>query len=196
MPVATSLFGRTSDRDANRIVFVGRLSAQKGIETAIRALAAMKRSIVLDVIGDGPDRAASVELAGQLGVADRILWRGHVKHGELPQLLARASALIAPFTDEGLGLVAVEAQLCETPPVAFASGGLVDVIENDVTGALVAPGDVAALALAVERIVEDSALRERLGKAGRVAALARFSPESVAERYARIYRDAVSDDAK
>lgn len=196
MPVATSLFAPTNDRDVNRIVFVGRLSAQKGIETAIRALAAMKRSIVLDVIGDGPDRAASIELAGQLGVADRILWRGHVKHGELPQLLARASALIAPFTDEGLGLVAVEAQLCETPPVAFASGGLVDVIENDVTGALVAPGDVAALALAVERIVEDSALRERLGKAGRVAALARFSPESVAERYARIYRDAVSDDAK
>jgi len=196
MPVATSLFGPISDRDANRIVFVGRLSSQKGIETAIRALASMKRSIVLDVIGDGPDRAASIELAGQLGVADRILWRGHVKHGELPQLLARASALIAPFTDEGLGLVAVEAQLCETPPVAFASGGLVDVIENDVTGALVAPGDVAALALAVERIVEDPALRERLGKAGRIAALARFSPDSVAERYARIYRDAVSEDAK
>ncbi len=196
MPVATSLFEPTGDRDANRIVFVGRLSAQKGIETAIRALASMKRSIVLDVIGDGPDRARLIELAGQLGVADRILWRGHVKHGELPQLLSRAAALIAPFIDEGLGLVAAEAQLCETPPVAFASGGLVDVIENDVTGALVAPGDVDALAICVERIVEDSALRERLGKAGRVAALARFSPESVAERYAHIYRDAVSENAK
>jgi len=196
MPVVTSLFEPTGDRDTNRIVFVGRLSVQKGIETAIRALALMKRSIVLDVIGDGPDRAALMELADGLGLSDRILWRGHMKHGELPQLLSRSAALIAPFIDEGLGLVAAEAQLCETPPVAFASGGLVDVIENNVSGLLVAPGDVDALAASCERIVEDPALRERLGKAGRVAALARFSPEGVAERYAQIYRDVVSEDAK
>ena len=196
MPVVTSLFQPSGDRDANRIVFVGRLSAQKGIEMALRALALMKRSIVLEVIGDGPDRSGLIDLAGQLGLADRILWRGHVKHGELPQSLSRASVLIAPFIDEGLGLVAAEAQLCETPPVGFASGGLTDVIENDVSGALVAPADVDALAAAVERIVDDPARRERLGRAGRTAALARFSPSSVAERYAQIYRDAVSQDAK
>lgn len=196
MPAVTSLFQPSGDRDANRIVFVGRLSAQKGIETALRAVALMKRRIVLEVIGDGPDRSGLVDLASRLGLSDRILWRGHVKHGELPQLLSRASVLIAPFIDEGLGLVAAEAQLCETPPVGFASGGLTDVIENDVTGVLVAPADVDALAAAVERIVDDPALRERLGSAGRTAALARFSPSSVADRYAQIYRDAVSQDAK
>jgi len=196
MPAATSLFEPTGSRDTNRIIFVGRLSVQKGIETAMRALAMLKSNIILDVIGDGPDRATLIELASRLGLSDRILWHGHVKHGELPQLLSRASALIAPFVDEGLGLVAAEAQLCETPPVGFASGGLVDVIEDNVTGALVAPGDVAAIAAAVQRIVEDPALRERLGRSGRVAALARFSPESVAERYAQVYRDAVSKDAK
>jgi glycosyltransferase involved in cell wall biosynthesis len=196
MPVATSLFEPIGERDVNRIVFVGRLSVQKGIETAIRALPLMNRSIVLDVIGEGPDRATLVDLAGRLGLSDRIIWRGHVKHGELPHLLARASVLVAPFVDEGLGLVAAEAQLCETPPVGFASGGLTDVIENNVTGALVAPGDVDALAAAVGKILQEPALRERLGKAGRVAALARFSPATVAERYARIYRDAVSEHAK
>ena len=196
MPVVTSLFQPSGDREANRIIFVGRLSAQKGIETALRALALMKRSIVLEVIGDGPDRAGLIELASGLGLSDRIVWRGHVRHGDLPQLLSRAAALIAPFIDEGLGLVAAEAQLCETPPVGFASGGLTDVIENDVSGVLVAPGDVEALATAVQRIVEDPERRDRLGSAGRVAALARFSPSSVAERYARIYREAVSQDAK
>jgi glycosyltransferase involved in cell wall biosynthesis len=129
-------------------------------------------------------------------LSDRSMWRGHVKHGELPRLLARASVLIAPFVDEGLGLVAAEAQLCETPPVAFASGGLTDVIENDVTGVLVTPGDVDGLAAGVGKILQDPALRERLGRAGRVAALARFSPATVAERYARIYSDAVSEHAK
>ncbi|HEY5086014.1 MAG TPA: glycosyltransferase [Gemmatimonadaceae bacterium] len=191
MPVDVALFEPSNDRDANRIVFVGRLSAQKGIETAIRALALMKRSIVLDVIGDGPDRAALVDLAAQLGLSDQILWRGHVRHGEIPAFLSRSSALVAPFMDEGLGLVAAEAQLCETPPVGFASGGLTDVIENDVTGSLVAPGDVTALAAALERVVADPHLRERLGHAGRATALARFSPSTVSKQYAEIYRDAV-----
>jgi glycosyltransferase involved in cell wall biosynthesis len=195
MPVATSLFVPGTDRDSNRIVFVGRLSAQKGIEAAIRALALMRRSIVLDVIGDGPDRPALTELAAQLGLSDRILWRGHVRHSEIPALLSRAVALVAPFIDEGLGLVAAEAQLCETPPVGFASGGLTDVIENDVTGVLVAPGDTSALASALERIVNDPARRELLGRAGRISALARFSPESVSERYAKIYQDVLHSKA-
>ena len=196
MPVATSSFAPRGARDVNRIIFVGRLSAQKGIETAMRALALMTSTVVLDVVGDGPDRAALADLADRLGLSDRIIWHGHVRHSELPHLLARASVLVAPFTDEGLGLVAAEAQLCETPPVGFASGGLVDVIENNVTGALVPPGDADALAAAVVAILQDPVLRERLGKAGRAAALERFSPESVAGHYARIYSDAVSEDAK
>lgn len=196
MPVDASRFAPGVDRDNNRLVFVGRLSAQKGIETAIRALALTRRSIVLDVIGDGPDRPALIELARQLGLSDRIFWRGQVRHSEVPALLARASALVAPFVDEGLGLVAAEAQLCETPPVGFASGGLTDVIENDVTGVLVPVGDTSALAAALERIVGDPARRETLGRAGRASALARFTPSSAAERYAQIYHDAVSGDAK
>jgi glycosyltransferase involved in cell wall biosynthesis len=196
MPVAVSLFEPSADRDSNRIIFVGRLSAQKGIETAMRALALMRRSIVLDVIGDGPDRTALVELATQLGLSDRILWRGHVGHTDISALLSRASVLVAPFVEEGLGLVAAEAQLCETPPVGFASGGLTDVIENDVTGLLVPSGDVAALAAATERIVVDTELRKRLGAAGRISALATFSPAASAARYAQLYREALESHAK
>jgi glycosyltransferase involved in cell wall biosynthesis len=192
MPVDVSIFGPSTDRDVNRIVFVGRLSAQKGIADAIHALALMNRSVVLDVIGDGPDRPALVELAGRLGLSNRILWRGQVQHGEIPAILSRASALVAPFIDEGLGLVAAEAQLCETPPVAYASGGLTDVIENDVTGSLVAPGDVSALAAALDRMIADPDRRSAIGMAGRAFALSRFSPAAAAARYARIYRDAES----
>ena len=193
MPVATLQFAPSDDRDENRIVFIGRLSAQKGIETAIRAVALMRRSVVLDVVGDGPDRAALTELASRLGISERVLWLGHVPHTSVPALLARASALVAPFTEEGLGLVAVEAQLCETPPVAFRSGGLTDIVEDEITGLLVPPGDVDALAAALERIVSNPTLRARLGVAGRAAALARFTPQAVAEQYSRIYTDAIND---
>jgi glycosyltransferase involved in cell wall biosynthesis len=196
MPVDVSLFTPQADRDVNRIVFIGRLSTQKGIEAAIRALALMRRSTVLDVVGDGPDRSSLMDLAAQLGLSDRILWRGHVRHDEIPPLLGRASALVAPFIDEGLGLVAAEAQLCETPPVGFASGGLTDVIEHDATGLLVEPGNITALAAALDAIVTDPRLRERLGSAGRTSALERFAPASVAARYAQIYREAAGIDAQ
>ncbi|MDQ2889270.1 MAG: glycosyltransferase [Gemmatimonadota bacterium] len=195
MPIDVERFNPMGERDANRIVFVGRLSEQKGIRNAIVALASMRRSIELDVVGEGPERGALTELAAALGVSDRIVWHGQVRADTVAALLAGASALIAPFTDEGLGLVAAEAQLCETPPVAYASGGITDMIQDGVTGALVAPGDTTALATAVERIVTDPELRARLGRAGRTSALETFAPAAVAATYARIYREAMDSNA-
>lgn len=192
MPVDVSIFAPRGDRDSNRIVFVGRLSAQKGIEDAIRALALMSRSTILEVVGDGPDQPRLGALADSLGLSERILWRGHVAHGELPAILSRSSALVAPFIDEGLGLVAAEAQMCETPPVGYASGGLTDVIQHDSTGMLVAPHDIAALAAALDRMIGDTGLRARIGRAARAAAIARFSPAAAAGRYAGIYHDVTS----
>lgn len=192
MPVDVSIFTPRGDRDSNRMVFVGRLSAQKGIEDAIRALALMSRCTILEVVGDGPDKARLVALADSLGLSHRILWRGQVAHDALPAILSRASALVAPFIEEGLGLVAAEAQLCETPPVAYASGGLTDVVQNDSTGTLVAPHDIAALAAALDRMIGDTGHRARIGRAGRAAALARFSPAATAGRYAGIYHDVTS----
>lgn len=196
MPIATGMFRPAADRDVNRLIFVGRLSDQKGIRAAIEVLALMKRSIVLDVIGDGPSRDALVGFAAEKGVSDRVLWRGHVRHDQIPALLARSSVLLAPFTDEGLGLVAAEAQLCETPAVAFESGGMTDVVTNGVNGLLVAAGDIRAMAAAAERVVSDVSLRQRLGNAGRESALLKFEPSRVAAQYARIYGEAMGANAK
>ncbi len=81
----------------------------------------------------------------------------------------------------------MEAQLCETPPVAFASGGLTDIV-NERTGILVPAGDIDALARAMDAVVASPRMRDELGRAGRLAALARFSPDVVASQYAGIYR--------
>ncbi|HEX3158072.1 MAG TPA: glycosyltransferase, partial [Gemmatimonadaceae bacterium] len=96
-----------------------------------------------------------------------------------------------PSTDEGLGLVAVEAMLCETPVIAYASGGLPDVVHHERTGLLVPPGDVDALGAAIRDLLGRADRGAALGQAGRLFALGTFAPESVARRYATLYRSAL-----
>jgi glycosyltransferase involved in cell wall biosynthesis len=165
--------------------------AQKGVSLLLDALSRLPAEIGLDIVGDGPDRAQLEALAGELGTGHRIVFHGAVKQHDLPAFYHRAAAVVVPSTDEGLGLVAVEAQLCETPVVAFASGGLPDVIQHDRTGILVEDPSAAALASAVESLLARPDRGATLGVAGRLHALATFSPESVARRYADIYRSVI-----
>ena len=191
MPVATHLFTPGGSRHARRLLFVGRLNTQKGIALLLEAVAAMRQPAELDVIGDGPDRSALLQQAQALGIAARVHWHGALPQPRLLDFYRAATALVVPSREEGFGLVAVEAQLCETPVVAFASGGLPDTIEQGVTGWLVPPDDAPALALTLDTVVS-SVDRHQIGRAGRQSALARFAPESVARRYRRLYDSVLS----
>jgi glycosyltransferase involved in cell wall biosynthesis len=195
MPVATDRFVPGTSRDPKRLLFVGRLTAQKGLEHLLYALSSMKAQASLDIVGDGPNRASLEDLAQQLGVAPRIRWYGQLSQSDLPQLYQRAAAVVVPSIDEGLGLVAVEALLCETPVVAFDSGGLRDVIQHDKTGLLVKAGDRAALARTLDDLLARDGRGSDLGRAGRLYALSAFAPESVARRYAGIYRQVLGANA-
>jgi glycosyltransferase involved in cell wall biosynthesis len=195
MPVATDLFYPGNSRDGQRFLFVGRLNTQKGLEHLLHAMSTMKTPLSLDIVGDGPNRAALEQLAQQLGVGSRIRWHGQVAQSDLPVFYQRAAALVVPSADEGLGLVAVEALLCETPVVAFDSGGIRDVIQHERTGVLVKPGDRAALATALDDLLARDGRGAALGRAGRLYALSAFAPESVARRYAEIYRQVLGANA-
>jgi glycosyltransferase involved in cell wall biosynthesis len=197
MPVSTELFSPGGKRHANRLLFVGRLNKQKGIELLLHALARVPGDALhLDVIGDGDDRETLQALAGALGIGDRVRWHGALPQPELVDFYRRATALVVPSVDEGLGLVAVEAQLCETPVVAFHSGGLPDIIQHDRTGVLVNEVDAGALAAALVSLLERDDRGAALGAAARLHALATFAPESVARRYADIYRSAIASSPK
>ena len=196
MPVATDRFAPGSSRNGQHLLFVGRLTDQKGVEHLLHALSSMKTpSASLDIVGDGPNRDALKQLAQQLGIATRIRWHGQLSQSELPPLYQRAAAVVIPSIDEGLGLVAVEALLCETPVVAFDSGGLRDVIQHEKTGLLVKPGDRAALANALDDLLARDGRGRQLGRAGRLYALSAFAPESAARRYAEIYRHVLGANA-
>ncbi len=194
MPVATDLFSPGDSRDTNRLLFVGRLNAQKGIERLLEAMARMTRPAELDVVGDGPDAEALRSRAAELAIANRIRWHGTLPQPQLLEVYRHAAALVVPSLGEGFGMVAVEAQLCETPVVAFASGGLADIITHRETGYLVPPGEADALAAALDAALGDPR-RPEIGRAGRQSALARFGPETAARRYAQVYRSALVSSA-
>lgn len=197
MPVAAELFSPGGDRARNRFLFVGRLNRQKGVELLLHALSRVPDTDVsLDVIGDGEDRAALVERAGALGLGSRVRWHGALPQERLADFYRAATALVVPSVGEGLGLVAVEAQLCEAPVIAFDSGGLPDVVQHDRTGLLVDEIDPAALAAAMVSLLQRPDRGASLGAAARLHALSTFAPESVARRYADIYRSAIASSPK
>jgi glycosyltransferase involved in cell wall biosynthesis len=195
MPVSTGLFFPSGARDAQRLLFVGRLMPQKGVDHLLHALAAMKTQASLDIVGDGPSRGALETLSRELGVASRVRWHGQLSQSELPRLYRSAAAVVVPSAEEGLGLVAVEALLCETPVVAFDSGGLRDVIQHDRTGLLVPAGDRTALARTLDDLLTRDGRGGDLGRAGRLYALSAFAPESAARRYAEIYQQVIGAHA-
>lgn len=191
MPIKPDLFHPGGAREPDRLLFVGKLNQQKGIEHLLRALAVMRRRPTVDVIvgvGSAPEDIGG--LARSLGVADRLRWHPLLPQAELAQYYRSCTALVMPAVDEGLGLVAAEALLCETPVIAFASGGLTDLIRDGETGILVPTGDVNALGRAMDEVLSRSDRGAALGVAGRRATLAAFGPSAVAAHYAALYREA------
>ena len=155
---------------------------------------------LLSLAERGDDAAPNVDVAEPQGHELRHAQAGCIReaqHGAVPQptladFYRRATAVIVPSVNEGLGLVAVEAQLCEAPVIAFDSGGLPDVVQHDRTGILVADVTAGALAAAVVSLLERDDRGASLGAASRLHALSTFAPESVARRYADIYRAAIA----
>ena len=193
MPVDGALFHPPSDERArDRLLFVGKLNAQKGITPLLRALSLMHHRPELDVVvGPGSDEGPSRRLAHDLGLAGQVRWHAMMPQSKLAALYREVTALVAPMIGEGLGLIAIEAALSGLPVVAANSGGLRDVVVEGKTGFLVPPADPAALSIALDALLSREDQGAALGAAGREHALATFAPEAVARRYAEIYRHAV-----
>jgi glycosyltransferase involved in cell wall biosynthesis len=196
MPVDDRAFSPgAGDRPRDELLFVGRLDRQKGAEVALRALARLDGAaagLALRVVGTGPEEPALRRLAGELGVAGRVRWDGQLPQAELADRYRRAAALVVPGRDEGLGLVAVEAQLSGAPVVAAASGGLLDVVADGRTGRTFPPGQPDALARAVESVLADRDATARMTKAAREQAAARFGTAAAARTYAAVYAEALA----
>jgi glycosyltransferase involved in cell wall biosynthesis len=114
-----------------------------------------------------------------------------VPHAEVERLLERASVVVAPCEREGFGLAAAEAMAFGRPVVAAAGGALLELVSDGETGVLVPPRDAEALRAAVERLLREPELRERLGRAARLRAGERFGWDGVIERTLELYTRAL-----
>jgi glycosyltransferase involved in cell wall biosynthesis len=196
MPADSTLFtaADAAPRIPGRFLFVGRLNAQKGLGDLLDALSWCPPHITLDVVGGGEDEVALKAQAARLSLGARVTWHGALERSALPALYRRAQATVLPSTQEGLGLVAVESQLCRTPVIAYRSGGLPDVVAPEWGGVLVPPKDTRALAAALTGVDAHPELVAGHGSAGRAAMLDRFAPSTVAAGYQALYRS-VADGA-
>jgi glycosyltransferase involved in cell wall biosynthesis len=192
MPVDVDLFSPRGPRAPNRLLFVGRLTVQKGVDVFLRALAELPAEISADIVGDGGEAESLRELAGTLQLGERVRWHRAMSQVSLVEFYRAATAVVVPSVDEGLGLVAVEAHLCEAPVVAFDSGGVRDVVVDGETGILATTVSARALAGALNDLLQRPDRGASLGRAGRARALERFAPSVVARRYAAIYQEAIS----
>jgi glycosyltransferase involved in cell wall biosynthesis len=196
MPVLTDLFQPGGAREDDLLLFVGKLTEQKGLARLLRAMTDMRQHARLAVVGAGRvDDSALRALARELGVHDRIEWLPLLTQAELATQYRRAAIHVVPALDEGLGLTAVESLLSETPVVGFRSGGLPDIVPDGVAGRLVDPGDERALGAVLDDLLADPASRRAMGTAGRVHSEDRFGSAAASERYASLYRGIVSGAA-
>ena len=181
---------------ARVLLAVCRLAEQKGVDVAVRALAAVRPEhpeAVLVVLGDGPERAALERLVAELDVAGAVFLPGRV--GDVAEWLRRAELLVHPVRWEGFGLALLEAMLAERPVVASAVSSAPEIVADNETGLLVPPNHPTALANAIARLLGDRGLAERLGSAGLARARSEFSVERMARRTLAVYERAVSPSA-
>jgi len=157
------------------VLFVGRLSEEKGVLELVEAA----RGLPLVVVGDGPLRN---RVPGALGF---------VPHAELGPYYERAAVVACPSRREGYGVACAEAMAYGRPVVASAVGGLLDLVEDGVTGVLMAPRDPAALRAALKGLLDDPELRRRLGAAARERARERLGWEPVTAATIGVYEEAL-----
>jgi len=190
--------GDTEPKGArHRVLSVGRLVPRKGVDLVVRALATLTEWGVDDVelVIAGSDGTAEVDpevarlsaLAQQLGVADRVRFRGQVSRDRMPALLRSADAVVCAPWYEPFGIVPLESMACGTPVVASAVGGLIDSVIDGATGLHVPPRDPDAIAAALQDLLGDEDRRRAWGRAGRARVESRFSWERVAAQTERIY---------
>jgi GalNAc-alpha-(1->4)-GalNAc-alpha-(1->3)-diNAcBac-PP-undecaprenol alpha-1,4-N-acetyl-D-galactosaminyltransferase len=168
-PLSVRDDGEAIKFDAPTIITVTRLVEQKGLDVLLRACAEVFRVLPawrLAVVGDGPLRHGLKSLAGELGIADRIEWLGHVKD-PAPYLRA-AEFFVLTSRFEGSPNALLEAMAIGLPAVVSdASPGPIELIGGTAAGLVVPVGDVASTSAAILKLAQDADLRGRLGEAAK-----------------------------
>jgi len=183
------------DPDRPLVVFVGRVTRQKGLPVLLRAASRLDPETQLVLCAGQPDTTElAVEVTGLVQdlreTRSGVIWlSGMLTKPEVIQLLTHATAFVCPSLYEPLGIVNLEAMACGTAVVGSRVGGIPEVVADGQTGMLVPPGDPAPLADAVNVLVRDQALAAAMGQRGRERAIAEFDWASIAAQTVSLYEE-------
>jgi len=175
-----------------RVLYVGRLVYYKGLEVLLQAMAQTGGGLA--IVGEGPLEGPLRQQITRLGLDDRVALLGRRSDAEVRALYQSCDVFVLPSTarTEAFGLVQVEAMLSGLPVISTdLPTGVPWVNEDGVTGLVVPPGDAPALASALHRLLDDPALRAKLGDAGRERARERFGQARMVERFVEVVESVV-----
>jgi alpha-maltose-1-phosphate synthase len=177
------------------VIFVGRITRQKGVPVLLRAAASLDPSAQLVLCAgaaDTPELGAEVTalVADLQASRSGVIWIPEMlPKPDVIQLLTHALLFACPSVYEPLGIVNLEAMACATAVVASRVGGIPEVVDGGVTGLLVPPDDPASLADAMNLLLRDPGRADAMGRAGRERAVNEFSWDSVAAQTAELYAE-------
>jgi glycosyltransferase involved in cell wall biosynthesis len=176
-------------READLVAFAGRCEEAKGVYDLVDAVSRLRPvcpRLRVECAGDG-DMARLRRHARVLGVGTQVTMRGWIGAREREALLARATVFVLPSHAEALPMSLLEAMAAGCPVIATRVGGIPDLVRDGENGLLVPPGEPAALAAALQRLLRDRALAARLGEQARATIAAGYTVERSIERLEQIY---------
>jgi glycosyltransferase involved in cell wall biosynthesis len=177
--------------NAKVVLFIAALDRAhhfKGLDDLLWALQKLPPDVWLLVIGDGDLRATYEQHAHKLGIADRTVFIGSIKHEETPPFFRRANVTVLPSSPpESFGLVLIESLACGTPVVATRIPGVRTVVDHGNDGLLVEPNSPIALADAIYKILCNDVMAQEMSRKGRVKVEARYGWESIGKRLENTY---------
>ncbi|HEX9913661.1 MAG TPA: glycosyltransferase family 4 protein [Candidatus Bathyarchaeia archaeon] len=195
--VDTELFKKVESTvlEPGTIIYVGRITPLKGLELLIESMAYIDPRHKLAIVGPIENEAyqeALLRKVQALGLSERVEFFGKVEYSDIPRYLSSADALVLPSLYENLGGVLLEAQACECPVIAVDVGGISESMIDGHTGFLIKNRSPELVAMKIDEVLEDEALRRRMGSEGRKFVEHRFSLARYMARIMRAYEEALS----
>ncbi len=161
----------------HRLLFVGRLTAVKGVPILLEALAKLRKdrpNLVLTIAGDGPDRTRLEAMVLRLNLSAHVRFAGYQSQLQVRTHLQETDVFVLPSFAEGVPVVLMEAMAAGVPVVTTRIAGIPELVEDGISGLLTSPGDAESFAAAIGKLLDDPDLRVRLGRAGRSKVAAEF----------------------
>jgi glycosyltransferase involved in cell wall biosynthesis len=181
-----------------RVLTVGRVDTMKGTVLLLRALAELRKRGLepkLTIVGEGPSKTKAMAMADRLDVSEQVTWEGAVAQDRMSDFYAQCDIFCLTSFAEGVPIVLMEAMAMEVPVIANAITGIVELVEDNVSGLLLRPGRLDQLTDALARLLQDHDLRARMGRAGRNKIEAEYNLGANVRELVRIFTHGPAPDS-